>query len=712
MIRRALGLLLALALAPATALAQTTPNWTRGYQPTAGEWNALWASKQDYLGAPLLLAGGTMIGKLVTATPNTSVAGLGLPHGSAPTTPTDGDLWTTTAGLFVRINGATVGPLAGLGGGAALTRTDDTNVTLTLAGSPTTALLAATSITVGWSGTLGLTRGGCAAALTASLGGIVYSTASACAILPGTATAGQMLRSGASAAPTWSTATFPNVATGTGTLLRANGTNWVASTATYPDTATGTGAILRADGTNWSPTTATYPNTVTVNRVLWASATNVISDLATANGGILNTSSGGVPSITPTPVLGVAGTTVGSIGFQNATSGTVTLAPVTGALGANTMSIPAATDTIVGKATTDTFTNKTYDTLGSGNVFRISGVQLSAVSGTGSVVLATAPTVSGALLTGTADVQQAIKRSGDISPTALSGDVNDYAPTGFATASVVRQDGGAANRNITGLAGGADGLDVVILNIGTTNNLVLKNESASSTAANRFTLGGDVTIGPGQSAHLWYDSTSSRWRAAATFTVSGGAPTGTVQSVVCGTVTITLNGTCDNGVLLETLTASASASLTTSATLSAYNRILFVIEQYVPATDDTQCRMRVNVGGVQTTNYNGQAFAGGSGTGFLTTFIPCSLNSGTTAALSNVAANGGMSARIWMTNAGGTSAKKVFDGFGGYFAANANFANITTGGMYIGGNGAITNVEFSQNSGNITSGTVKVYGYN
>lgn len=43
-------------------------------------------------------------------------------------------------------------------GGAALTKTDDTNVTLTLGGAPTTALLAATSITVGWTGTLAAGR--------------------------------------------------------------------------------------------------------------------------------------------------------------------------------------------------------------------------------------------------------------------------------------------------------------------------------------------------------------------------------------------------------------------------------------------------------------------------------------------------------------------------------------------------------------------------
>lgn len=41
---------------------------------------------------------------------------------------------------------------------AALTKTDDTNVTLTLGGSPSTALLAATSLTLGWTGTLADTR--------------------------------------------------------------------------------------------------------------------------------------------------------------------------------------------------------------------------------------------------------------------------------------------------------------------------------------------------------------------------------------------------------------------------------------------------------------------------------------------------------------------------------------------------------------------------
>lgn len=51
-------------------------------------------------------------------------------------------------------------PTSDISGGAALTRTNDTNVTLTLGGTPTTALLAATSLTLGWTGTLAVSRGG------------------------------------------------------------------------------------------------------------------------------------------------------------------------------------------------------------------------------------------------------------------------------------------------------------------------------------------------------------------------------------------------------------------------------------------------------------------------------------------------------------------------------------------------------------------------
>lgn len=55
---------------------------------------------------------------------------------------------------------------------------------------------------------------------------------------------------------------------------------------------------------------------------------------------------GSTPAFTATPTLGASGT-LGSITFGNATSGTITLQTVTGALGTRTLSLPAVTDTLV-----------------------------------------------------------------------------------------------------------------------------------------------------------------------------------------------------------------------------------------------------------------------------------------------------------------------------------------------------------------------------
>lgn len=111
-----------------------------------------------------------------------------------------------------------------------------------------------------WNATnIALNKGGTNASLTASNGGIVYSTSSAMAILAGTATAGQIIRSGASAAPTWSTATYPATAGTAGNVLRSDGTNFLSATLAGSDI---TGAALtKTDDTNVTLTLGGTPTT-------------------------------------------------------------------------------------------------------------------------------------------------------------------------------------------------------------------------------------------------------------------------------------------------------------------------------------------------------------------------------------------------------------------------------------------------------------------
>ena len=119
-----------------------------------------------------------------------------------------------------------------------------------------------------------LANGGTGANLTASNGGIFYSTGSAGAILAGTATANQILLSGASGAPAWST--------------------------------------------------VTHPATTTVNQILYSSSTNVIGGITTANSAVLVTNSSGVPSYSSTMTNGelIIGSTSGTPTAATITAGT------------------------------------------------------------------------------------------------------------------------------------------------------------------------------------------------------------------------------------------------------------------------------------------------------------------------------------------------------------------------------------------------------
>ena len=97
-----------------------------------------------------------------------------------------------------------------------------------------------------------------------------------------------------------------------------------------------------------------------------------------------------------------------------------------------------------------------------------------------------------------------------VTPSSLTADQNNWA---IGTGDVFRVAGTAA-RNVTGIAAGTSGLAILLVNVGSFA-LTLKHQSASSTAANRFTTpwaGDCILAAAGGNAVLVYDSTTATWR--------------------------------------------------------------------------------------------------------------------------------------------------------------------------------------------------------
>jgi hypothetical protein len=102
--------------------------------------------------------------------------------------------------------------------------------------------------------------------------------------------------------------------------------------------------------------------------------------------------------------VGVAGTSVGTIAFKNATSGTITLQPTTGALGTVTATLPANTGVIAETNLAQTWTaTQTFDAtikLKSYIVATLPTCDAGAEGSLAYVTDATAPTYNGALTGG------------------------------------------------------------------------------------------------------------------------------------------------------------------------------------------------------------------------------------------------------------------------------------------------------------------------
>jgi len=111
---------------------------------------------------------------------------------------------------------------------------------------------------------------------------------------------------------------------------------------------------------------------------------------------------------------------------------------------------------------------------------------------------------------GAAKINAGFFLTGSLAPARMTADQDDYDPPGLAGASVLRLSSDIAC-DITGLSGGGDGRVIVLVNVGA-NPIRLKDADASSSVENRFAFGSDITLPARQSAALWYDAETGRWR--------------------------------------------------------------------------------------------------------------------------------------------------------------------------------------------------------
>lgn len=115
--------------------------------------------------------------------------------------------------------------------------------------------------------------------------------------------------------------------------------------------------------------------------------------------------------------------------------------------------------------------------------------------------------------TGNLALPRGLALTGVVAPAQITADQNDYTPAGLAAAGVLQIASDAA-RSISGLAGGAEGRVVSVINVGG-QTITLLDDSAASAAANRFSLGSALALGARQAALLRYDGTAARWQAIA-----------------------------------------------------------------------------------------------------------------------------------------------------------------------------------------------------
>jgi len=104
--------------------------------------------------------------------------------------------------------------------------------------------------------------------------------------------------------------------------------------------------------------------------------------------------------------------------------------------------------------------------------------------------------------------------AGEFTSSQLTGDQNNFSTANSEGNNIgVLRLSSDASRTITGFGGGEQGRFLCLINVGSFN-IIIANQSGSSTATNRVITGtgANITMEADDVMKLYYDSTTARWR--------------------------------------------------------------------------------------------------------------------------------------------------------------------------------------------------------
>ena len=171
-------------------------------------------------------------------------------------------------------------------------------------------------------------------------------------------------------------------------------------------------------------------------------------------------------------------------------------------------------------------------------------------------------------------------------------------------------------------------------------------------------------------------------------------------------------------VLLNTLTASNSATLTDTTSLTgAFDLYEIELENIVSANDNVTFAMRVSQNGGTSylaATYKSSIVSFSSGALATDTVTDRILLSGGAGSVDGISSNGsyGLNSLFRIRTPTSASMRKLVEGTCGYYstASSRIHASDQFAGFYDGNNNAVNALQFLCGSGNITSGKIRIYG--